>query len=471
MMNDKQKIKHLYNRAGFGLHLNLLSKETTWQGEIDHLFKNKKHLALETISLSEVEQAKEKMKSMSKSDVKDLKQLLKENIFELNHLWLQEMINSENQLHEKMALFWHSHFACRSVNPYFDQLYLDIIRKNALGNFAELLKEVSKTPAMLQFLNNQQNKKDHPNENFARELMELFTLGRGNYTEQDIKEAARAFTGYGFDKSGEFKFRVQQHDFGTKTFQGKTGNFSGDDILQIILEKKECAYFITKKIYRFFVNENADEKYINELATKFYQSSYDIKSLMKAIFTADWFYDSNNIGVSIKSPVELVTGLSRMVPFTFVDMQSYVFIQRSLGQVLLNPPSVAGWNGGKSWIDSSSLLFRMRLPQIIYYDKEIDLEPKEILPEQGMMKMKVIDDYVKKIASKKLSATVSWTAIINRFGQSKEITSDLTDFLLANKADSSLLKLLKTNADKTTTETEVKSTVINIMTLPDYQLC
>ena len=176
------------------------------------------------------------------------------------------MINSEAQLREKMSLFWHGHFACRVMNIYFQQQLLDIIRENALGNFGDLLHEVSKSPAMLSFLNNQQNKKQHPNENFAREVMELFTMGRGNYTEEDVKEGARAFTGWGFNLQGEFVYRPFQHDNGKKTFLGKTGNFDGDDIIDILLEQKQTAKFISQKIYKYFVNDTPDIEKIEWLA-------------------------------------------------------------------------------------------------------------------------------------------------------------------------------------------------------------
>lgn len=471
MLIEKDKIKHLYNRAGFGLSVNDWSIKNNWQKALDDLLNPPvNYRSLQTISLAEVEAAKAKMKTMDKEDKKDLKQILKENVFELNNLWLQEMINSEAQLQEKMALFWHGHFACRSANPYFDQQYLNIIRKNALGNFSTMLREISKTPAMLQFLNNQQNKKDHPNENFAREVMELFTLGRGNYTEQDVKEAARAFTGYGFDKTSEFKFRIQQHDFGTKTFLGKTGNLTGDDILQIILEKNECAYFITKKIYRFFVNDNPDETIVKQLAAHFYASGYNIKSLMKEIFSSDWFYEEKNVAVKIKSPIELIVGLSRTIPIAFEDEQSVLFIQRSLGQVLLNPPNVAGWPGGRSWIDSSSLLFRMRLPQVIYYDKELDFSPKDETPEQGMMRMKMVDDYIKKLVQKKLAAKTDWTSVLQYFSKSSNLTEDISKRVLAKQAAPSAIKCIQLNKDTSSPENEIKSVMIDVLSLPDYQL-
>ncbi len=472
MLNERDKIKHLYNRAGFGLSVNDWQTKSDWKKSLDFLFKSPSNYhSLQTISLAEVEATKAKMRTMRKEDVKDLKKFLKQNVSELNNLWLQEMIDGEAQLQEKMALFWHGHFACRSLNPYFDQQYLDIIRKNSLGNFSVLLNEISKTPAMLQFLNNQQNKKDHPNENFARELMELFTIGRGNYTEQDVKEAARAFTGYGFDKTGEFKFRIQQHDFGTKIFLGKSGSFTGDDILQIILKKNECAYFITKKIYRFFVNDNPDETIVKQLAKHFYESNYDIKGLLKEIFSSDWFYDEMNIAAKIKSPIELLVGLSRTIPIDFENEQSPLFIQRSLGQVLLNPPNVAGWPGGRNWIDSSSLLFRMRLPQVIYYDEELDFSPKEDMPEQGMMRMKMTDEFIKRFVQKKLAAKPDWMKALQYFSSSANITDDIVKMLLAKPCAASARKCIQNNRDTSSKESEIKSVMIEVMSLPDYQLC
>lgn len=472
MLNERDKIKHLYNRAGFGLSVNDWQTKSDWKKSLDVLFKSPSNYhSLQTISLAEVEATKAKMRTMRKEDVIDLKKFLKQNVSELNNLWLQEMIDGEAQLQEKMALFWHGHFACRSLNPYFDQQYLDIIRKNSLGNFSVLLNEISKTPAMLQFLNNQQNKKDHPNENFARELMELFTIGRGNYTEQDVKEAARAFTGYGFDKTGEFKFRIQQHDFGTKIFLGKSGSFTGDDILQIILKKNECAYFITKKIYRFFVNDNPDETIVKQLAKHFYESNYDIKGLLKEIFSSDWFYDEMNIAAKIKSPIELLVGLSRIIPIDFENEQSPLFIQRSLGQVLLNPPNVAGWPGGRNWIDSSSLLFRMRLPQVIYYDEELDFSPKEDMPEQGMMRLKMTDEFIKRFVQKKLAAKPDWMKALQYFSSSANIMDDIVKMLLAKPCAASARKCIQNNRDTSSKESEIKSVMIEVMSLPDYQLC
>ena len=224
-----------------------------------------------------------KMQQLSKDQKRQFRKQSAEDIKNLNILWLDEMINSEAQMREKMSLFWHGHFACRVLNIFFQQQLLDVIRRNAFENFGDLLRAVSKSPAMLAFLNNQQNKKQHPNENFAREVMELFTMGRGNYTETDVKESARSFTGWGFNLHGEFVERPFLHDNGTKTFLGKTGNFDGDDIIDIILEQKATAEFMTKKIYKFFVNEEPDDEKTEMLAARFYQSNYSTRQLLNDI--------------------------------------------------------------------------------------------------------------------------------------------------------------------------------------------
>ena len=274
-------------------------------------------------------------KDLTPEEKKKMRQKNREGVRNLNIYWLNEMVNSSAQLREKMAFFWHGHFACRNLNVFYQQGLLDVIRRNALGNFGTLLKEVSRSAAMLFFLNNQQNRKGHPNENFAREVMELFTLGRGNYTENDVKEAARAFTGWAATAKGEFIFRKGQHDYGEKTVLGQTGNFEGEDVLDILLEQKQTAKFITQKIYQFFVNDQPDKQKIEWLADRFYKSKYDIAKLMEDIFTSDWFYEEKNIGTKIKSPVELLAGIQRMLPMKLENEEALIVLQRLLGQMLI----------------------------------------------------------------------------------------------------------------------------------------
>jgi hypothetical protein len=230
---------------------------------------------------------------------------------------------------------------------------------------------------MLNFLNNNQNRKDHPNENFAREVMELFTMGRGHYTEEDVREAARAFTGWGAGLDGEFIFRRGQHDDGQKTVLGKTGHFEGEDVLNLLLEQKQTALFVTRKLYRYLVNEEVDEARVQWLADRWYQSNYNISALLQDIFQSDWWYDPSNVGNRIKSPVDLLVGIRRLLPMKIANEEVQLSLQRLLGQLLFYPPNVAGWPGGANWIDSSTLMFRLQIPELIYASEEFHLKPKE----------------------------------------------------------------------------------------------
>jgi len=402
---------------------------------------------------------------------KKLREQSRDDLKMMNIRWLEMMVNSEAQLREKMSLFWHGHFACRSQNSFFAQELLQIIRTNALGNFGDMLKAVSNSPAMLAFLNNQQNKKSHPNENFAREVMELFTMSRGNYTENDVKEAARAFTGWGFNAKGEFMFRKNQHDTGSKTFLGKTGNFDGDDILNMLLEDKQTANYISKKIYRYFVNEDVDEKNQQWLSSRFYINNYDISKLLEDIYSSDWFYEEKNIGNKIKSPVELLAGIRRLLPMQMENDQSQLLFQRGLGQVLFYPPNVAGWPGGKSWIDSSSLMLRLRIPQILTANEVMDIMPKA---DDDVMMGQMMEAAAKKLRDtvKGGTASIEWIAVNKIFEKTsrEKLLENIADTVLQTKSQVSNAVLDK-YINTASRENYIKSTVVNLMATPEYQLC
>ena len=385
----------------------------------------------------------------------------------LNLTWVNQMIHSEAQLREKMSLFWHGHFACRVINIYFQQQMLHEIRTNALGDFGTLLRSVSKSPAMLLFLNNQQNKKQHPNENFAREVMELFTMGRGNYTEQDIKEAARAFTGWSTNARGEFMDRKNLHDTGQKTFLGKTGNFDGDDIIDIILEQKATAKFITEKIYRFFVNDTADAGQVAALAHLFYQQKYDILKLLENIFTSDWFYSDKNIGNRIKSPVELLVGIRRFIPMELEKPEEQLIFERVLGQVLFYPPNVAGWPGGTNWIDSSTLMTRLRLARVLTNADEFSIKPKD--DDDVMMGKEGVSVRSKKVISQN---KIDWPGVVKVFVAvpRADLLEKVSKSLLQSK-NSLPSTLLLRYIDDQSRESFIKTAIVQLMSTPDYQLC
>ncbi len=449
--------KHLLWRAGFGAGINQLEdlKNIKVKDLINDLFKEEPFTEI-NYETPDIE-INDSMTDQSPAEKKkEMQKINREQNEELNLNFLDKMVNSKEQMREKMAFFWHGHFASRVQNPRFNRQILNVIRKNALGNFKDLLFEVSQAPAMLNFLNNQQNKKDHPNENFAREVMELFTMGRGNYTEKDIREGARAFTGWGYDKEGNFVERPKQHDEGTKTFLNKTGNFTGTDALNIILEQKATSKFITTKIYKFFVNENVDEAIVNKLSESFYQSNYDIKKLMKDIFSSSWFYDKKNIGNRIKSPIELIAGMMRTLPMNIQNPENLIVYQKLLGQTLLYPPNVAGWPNGKSWIDSSTLMLRLQIPQIWSGLRPLDYHPKE--DDDVDMGLKKNPNNLAK-SFKNPNITIDWARVEKIFNG-----KNVEDYLIQNS------KSLDMSSVKNFSDNSVKMNVINLMSTPEYQL-
>jgi len=424
------------------------------------------------------EVGRQQKKEMDEDQRKQVQQKNRQGVRNLNMFWMHEMVNTGAQLREKLGFFWHGHFACRNLNVFYQQGLLDIIRRNALGSFRTMLHEVSKSSAMLNFLNNQQNRKDHPNENFAREVMELFTLGRGNYTEEDVKEAARSFTGWSSNLKGEYVFRRFQHDVGKKTVLGKTGNLTGEEVLDHLLEQKQTAKFITQKMYKFFVNDTPDEKNIEWLADRFYKNDYDISKLCEDIFTSDWFYEDKNIGVKIKSPVELLTGIQRMLPMKLESEESLMLLQRVLGQLLFYPPNVAGWPGGKAWIDSSTLMMRMRIPQMLNDQDELNVKPKD--DDDTMMGRKNDKNEDPKVKGQKqmgklgkpILVNIDWTKYVKNFDPVKreKLLTDMNSVLLVtNKAVSD--DLIKKFSDESGREDFIKSATIQIMSTPEYQLC
>jgi uncharacterized protein (DUF1800 family) len=487
-VTNQLKNQHLMWRSGFGCmaedasQLSTASQKNLAKAIFKASSKSPEYIDvasnyLKGLTMGIDDVVKLQKKDFSQDEKKQMRKQSQEDIKSLNLAWLNEMVNTDAQLREKMSLFWHGHFASRNLNIFYQQLLLDTIRKNALGNFADLLREVSKSAAMINFLNNNQNKKGHPNENFAREVMELFTMGRGNYSEEDVKEAARAFTGWGANLQGEFVFRKFQHDNGDKIFLGKTGNLDGDDVLNILLEQRQTANFIAKKIYRFFVNDNIDESKVAWLGNRFYQSNYDIRSLMEDIFTSDWFYEEKNIGATIKSPVELIVGIRRMLPMEIENEGVLLIVQRLLGQLLFYPPNVAGWPGGANWIDSSTLMFRLRIPQIIYASDQFDLQPKD--DDDQMMGIKEMNDGPMRIkgfgkinGGQMIKAQINWDKYLKKFDnvQRENLVNEIATTILQvqNSIDENTLKKFTDNSSKAGF---IKSATIQLMSTPEYQLC
>ena len=273
--------------------------------------------------------------------------------------WANRMLQTSQPLQEKMALFWHGHFATNEdkVRDYRKMLkQLRLFQSHGLGNFADLLLAVAQDPAMLVFLDAGVNVKDSPNENFAREIMELFSMGVGNYGEKDVQEAARAFTGWNVQQL-EFVVNQTDHDDTSKHFLGKTGRFDGQQIIQLILQQPATSEYIASKLYRHFVNEDLSDVHAKQLGEKLSALDYDIAAYMQLLFLSKDFYQPRNIGSRIKGPVELMVSTYRKLGLQQAPgVPDFNVVSGALGQRLMHPPTVAGWSEGRSWI-TPSLLF------------------------------------------------------------------------------------------------------------------
>ena len=457
----QRQIQHLFLRAGFGISFEALQAYKGWSAEdiVDEIFKKSEVPA--DLNLAEKYDFIPLAQSSSEANLLSIERSQK-MIMKLNAAWLKSMVAFDGNIREKMTFFWHGHFASTSGNAYLVQQQNNLIRKHALGNFGDLLRSVSKDPVMLQYLNNQQNREGTPNENFAREVMELFTLGRGHYTEQDVKEAARAFTGWAFNKDGEFVFRTLTHDYGEKTILGKRGSFEGDDVLDILLEQKQTARFITEKIYAFFVNDEIDKYKIDELSEKFYNSGYDISNLLKAIFTSEWFYSKKNVGTKIKSPVELIASNMLIFKLDFENIEALMGIQKLLGQILFNPPNVAGWPSGAEWIDASTLMLRLRLMEIALASARLNRFLLQDVDDGSPMAQRL----------KQLQVKFDWQSFKNQFESVpyEYIENTLIVYLLQNPLSREKQKLLLVDINSPIDE-RLFSIVAKVSKLPEFQMC
>jgi uncharacterized protein (DUF1800 family) len=289
---------------------------------------------------------------------------------QLREWWFREMLATPSPLTERMTLFWHNHFATSQQKVRSPQLMYRqnaTLRSEALGNFGRLLHRVARDPAMLIYLDNAGSRRQAPNENFAREVMELFTLGEGHYGERDIKEAARAFTGWSLDRDTlAFVNRRAWHDPGVKTVLGKTGRHEGGDVLDILLARPETAHFLVAKLWREFISATPDPVESKRLAAVFRDSNYEIKPLLRALFTSEAFWSPAHRAGLIKSPVEFVVGTLRTFDIRPFTLRPAVLASALLGQNPMSPPNVKGWPGGEAWINSATLLGRKQLLERIF---------------------------------------------------------------------------------------------------------
>ena len=324
LSSTRVKIGHLLRRAGFGASQQEAERFTQMgvEATVDHLVN------YEGVDDGDMERR-----------LAELEQDLDlERLGDLQQWWFFRMMRTARPLQEKMTLFWHGHLTSAFSKVGRGPRMLDqnhLYRQHALGKFDDLLKAVSRDPAMLIYLDSRTNRKEAPNENFARELMELFSLGIGNYTEEDVRESARAFTGWSLGRQG-FVFRRRWHDGGPKTFLGKTGSFDGDDVVDIILEQPASAHFIARKLFEFFAYDDPEPEVLARLADTFRRERYDVRAVVRQILTSPEFYSAQAYRAKIKSPVELVAGTLHTLGIE-VDGKGVGGLATLMGQMLLNP--------------------------------------------------------------------------------------------------------------------------------------
>jgi uncharacterized protein (DUF1800 family) len=355
LSNDRTRISHLLRRAGFG----------ATPAEIDRYAALGTRAATQSLlDFSKVSNAplEAKLPTIDFSSARPAA-----GVAAMQGWWLQRMAETARPLEEKMTLFWHGLLTSgldKSGPPQMfaqNQLY----RKMALGNFVDLLKAVSKDPAMMVYLDTETNRKGKPNENYARELMELFTTGIGHYTEDDVRESARSFTGWTLRGARQPRlatdslFVPRLHDDGEKTFLGKTGNFRGDDIVEMLVPLRATAERLSTKLFTFFAYPSPEPEIVQHLADTFQKSRYNVGAVVREIFAMDAFYSPKAYRSLVKSPAELA---AQTLKATGADQRTYTLAaaaMAAMGQVLFYPPNVAGWPGGNSWINSSTLLARI----------------------------------------------------------------------------------------------------------------
>ncbi len=310
--------------------------------------------------------------------------VIRQQALDAKRWWYDELVSTPSPFTERMVMFWHNHFTSSVQKVRYVPAMLrqnELFRREAAGNFGRLLHAVARDPAMLIYLDGATSRRGQPNENFARELMELFTLGEGNYTEQDIKQAARAFTGNSIDRqTGQYRFYPGLHDDGEKYVFGASGDFDGDQVVDMLLRNPRTAELVVNKLWREFVSLAPDPAEVKRLAAVLRNANYEMKPLLRELFLSAAFRDPRNRGVLFKSPVEMVVGTVRLLQLPVENKTKLVAAARALGQDLFDPPNVKGWPGGEAWITTYTLVMRQQIlqrvvqaTQVAMYDRQMKL--------------------------------------------------------------------------------------------------
>jgi uncharacterized protein (DUF1800 family) len=438
----------------------------------------------------------------------------KNNPASLRNWWLYTMLHSLHPMREKLTLFWHDHFATSIAKvgkaPLMFKQNLTL-REHALGKFGDFLQAMSKDPAMLLWLDSNSNVKGKPNENYAREVMELFSLGvHSGYTEKDIREAARAFTGWQVDDD-TYAFKTSLHDDGTKTVLGKTGNWNGEDVVKICLDQPACARFLVRKLYRYLVNESQvpPDSLIEPLAESFRKSDYDIKALVRTMLSSRHFYSAHAYRQKIKSPAEYVVGAVWALTNREIQQGSLINQLEAMGQTLFAPPNVKGWPGGTAWLNTSTILARHNFAHAIAAgnlrdtNRYTSLSPREAAIERerelAEEQQRLLEEKARDAEEARLKAEgkpvpprpvpktpplppppanmdVATLVHYEKVTTPEAIVGVLLDLLLqggiADSARAKLIAFIKDGAPKgPAPDRRIREAAHTIMTMPEYQLC
>lgn len=327
-----------------------------------------------------------RMRDSSGLGKKRARKMMKVEGQRLKRWWMKHLLYTDSPVNEHMTLFWANHFTSsieKVQQPRLMYLQNQLLRRSAMGNYRSLLHDIARDPAMLIYLDGNDNVKGSPNENFARELLELFTLGRGHFSENDVKAVARSFTGWGTDRNrGTYQFSSMKHDTGRVTFMGRTGAFSGDQIIDIILEKPRVAENIAEKFWKEFISDSRpDPRVIRNWGAVFRKSNYNIKRLLSEVLNSDVFWSKKYKGTLTKSPIDLAVGTLRTLPFPKLPPGELVHILQLLGQDLFDPPTVKGWSGGNAWINTQTLLVRTSLMNKLTRHSRASAKVQSYLPK------------------------------------------------------------------------------------------
>jgi len=479
--------RHLLWRAGFGGNEQQIQTLVSWgpAKSVDHIinydkvaFEPVKEDAFDKDTMRPATEEERRMAAVARrnddqEEISRLQRLRQDRermdraqMGDIQKWWLKRMIETPRPLEEKLTLFWHGHFATsfRAVEDSYHMFNQNqLFRRHAAGSFGDLLSAIIRDPAMIKFLNNNDNRKGRPNENLAREIMELFSLGLGNYTEKDIKEGARALTGYTF-RDDQFVFDKNQHDNSGKTILGVNNVNDGDDFVRAILSQRACSAFLARRMYHYFLadvppDERGGDKdlhpsqraAIRELATTLQTSNYAVKPALKRLFLSEHFYEERFMNEQIKSPVQLVIGAVRSLNAPVRDLSILNDALDLMGQRLFMPPSVKGWDGGRSWINTSTMFVRQNILNFLITGK-------------------------KPVGYDSSARTDVFDALAVIPGHSKgrhEVIESVLDVTLGQRPESARKAMLAYLAEKDNeiNNDTVTGLILLATALPEYQLC